>query len=233
MRKQLAFSFPLLFAGSILVAGSITWDFDSTPLNTSPAGWKTTSAATSGAPVVVGDGAATVKYLAVVDATAPAAGPNNRVIRLDNTKTAEYGAGHHLWTDGPSLADGTIECDIKAEDTKKGNGGLSFRMKDHKTFYAVRLQLSGKPGIALFKVKDGRILSRHDYGRHTCIRCWQVVPASCHFQWRQYHKAAVDGKEYMDFTDLDDPIRTAGGVGLFARGNESIICWDNLAVTPK
>jgi hypothetical protein len=229
MRKQLAFSFPLLFAGSILVAGSITWDFDSTPLNTSPAGWKTTSAATSGAPVVVGDGAATVKYLAVVDATAPAAGPNNRVIRLDNTKTAEYGAGHHLWTDGPSLADGTIECDIKAEDTKKGNGGLSFRMKDPKTFYAVRLQLSGEPGIALFKVKDGRILRT---GATTGAT--PVFGAGKWFRLRVTFsgdniKVAVDGKEYMDFTDLDDPIRTAGGVGLFARGNESIICWDNLA----
>lgn len=40
-------------------------------------------------------------------------------------------------------------------------------------------------------------------------------------------------REYVNFTDTADPITSAGGIGLVARGNESIICWDDLSLTTK
>jgi hypothetical protein len=214
-------------------AESRHWTFDDLPLNATPPGWKTMTATTSGAPLVTGDGRPTVEYRVVANTGVPGAVAANRVVRVDNTKTTDYGAGHHLWTDALAFRDGTIECLIMAEDTLKGNGGLSFRIRDHRTFYAVRLQLSGEPGIMLFKVKDGIIVRTEAKAKGTPVLGagrWvrlSVMVADAHL------RVAVDGKEYLNFTDTNDPILGAGGVGLFARGNESIIGWDNLkVVTP-
>jgi len=222
-----------LFFAASAGAGSTNWTFDNLPLNASPAGWKTMSATTSGAPKVTSDGRPTVEYLVVKNASVPGADADNRIVRVDDTQTTDYGAGHHLWTDAASFLDGTIECFIMAEDTKKGNGGLSFRIKDHRTFYAVRLQMSGEPGIMLFKVKDGNIIRTGAKASGT--------PSLGSGKWFKLTiamaganiRVAIDGREFLNFTDSNDPIMTAGGVGLFARGNESIICWDNLKVTTR
>lgn len=220
----------LISACTAVAAEPRLWTFDDLPLDAPPPGWRSMTATTSGAPRVLGDGRPTVDFRVVLRDGVPGTGAGNRVVRVDTTKTSDYGAGHHLWTDAIAVRDGSIECLILAEDQLKGNGGLSFRVRDHRTFYAVRLQLSGEPGIMLFKVKDGNIVRTGAKASGTPVlgagRWVRLAVTMTGANLR----VAIDGKEYLNFTDANDPILDAGGVGLFARGHESIICWDNLRI---
>ena len=115
MKKTIILAVMAVALGGNTWAGSKFWSFDDLPLNASPAGWKTMSATTSGAPQVTGDGKPTVEYLVVKNATGPGARADNRIVRVDDTKTTDYGAGHHLWTEAVAFTDGTIECHIMAD----------------------------------------------------------------------------------------------------------------------
>jgi hypothetical protein len=178
---------------------------------------------------VTHDGSPTVTWEAVEDATSPDTAADNRVMAMTEHSGSVYAHGHHCWTNQIEFSDGTIEVDMVGRDTEKGHMGVSFRIKDHKTFYAIRFQ-AANGDLQTIDVNNGNIQYR-------------TSQASTNFQgfdtWRKLKvevkgnniKVSVNDQQFIDYTDTSDPITEAGGVGLFARGDVSIVSFDRLTVS--
>lgn len=213
-----------------LFADTIVWDFNDVGLGSIPDGWQTMSGETSpNGATVTSDGSPTVTWEAVEDATSPDTAADNRVMAVTKHNGSVYAHGHHCWTNEIEFSDGTIEVDMVGRDTEKGHMGVSFRIKDNKTFYAIRFQ-AANGDLQTIDVNDGNIQYR-------------TSQASTNLQgfdtWRKLKvevagnniKVSVNGQQYIDYTDTSDPITEAGGVGLFARGDVSIVSFDRLTVS--
>lgn len=213
-----------------LFADTIVWNFNDVDLGSIPHGWQTMSGESSpNGATVTSDGSPTVKWEAVEDATSPDTAADNRVLAMTGHNGSVYADGHHCWTNEIEFSDGTIEVDMVGRDTEKGHMGVSFRIKDHKTFYAIRFQ-AANGDLQTIDVNNGNIQYRTS-SASTDLQGFDT--------WRKLKvevagnniKVSVNGQQYIDYTDTSDPITEAGGVGLFSRGEVSIVSFDRLTVS--
>lgn len=213
-----------------LFADTVVWDFNDVELGSIPDGWQTMSGESSpNGATVTHDGSPTANWEAVEDATSPDTAADNRVMAMTEHNGSVYAHGHHCWTNEIEFTDGTIEVDMVGRDTEKGHMGVSFRIKDHKTFYAIRFQ-AANGDVQTIDVNDGQIQYRTS-SASTDLQGFDT--------WRKLKvevegnniKVSVNDQQYLDYTDDSDPITEAGGVGLFSRGDVSIVSFDRLSVT--
>ncbi len=209
--------------------GSITYDFDDVALGEIPEGFEMLSVRSNrGQNSTDAPTTPTSEYQAVEDESAPNAESGNRVMKVEPTNNPLYEHAHILWTDELDFTDGIVQVDLKATDNQKGHGGVVWRFQDHTNYYAVRYQnMNGD--VRIIRVKDGQV-------------SWESTPshtAPTDFdQWRTLRvevegnniRVYIDDVQFIDFTD-DNPGSDAGGVGLFARGDVSIVSFDNLTVS--
>ncbi|MFC1584537.1 family 16 glycoside hydrolase [Fibrobacterota bacterium] len=232
MRAINFFSFVTAFTvcSIALFAGTLVWDFEDVELGAIPDGWQAMSgeSSPSGAAVTT-DGSATVTWEAIEDATAPDATDENRVMAVTGHSGSVYEHGHHCWTDEIEFSDGTLEVYLVGRDTERGHMGVSFRISDHNTFYAVRLQ-AANGDLQTIDVKDGNI----EY-RTSSVATGFEGPDTWHKLTVEVAGnniiVSVDDEQFIDYTDETDPITESGGVGLFSRGDVSIVSFDDFSVT--
>ena len=234
MKKVIVKTGILLLAVFIIVtvaysAETRVYNFDDLTTGSIPEGWKVMSGFTSGFKVEEGDGSPKVTFKAVEDAGAPGAKQGNKVIKMAEHHGSIYEHGHHLWTDEISFTDGILEVDMMAHSGPiRGHCGIAFRIQDQKNFFAVRFHTSGG-NVATSKVKDGKIE-------------WAKKKANTNVKGydKWYHfkivvkgantKVFLDDIQYLDYTD-PNPITAAGGVGLYSRGDTSLVSFDNFKIT--
>jgi hypothetical protein len=206
-------------------AKSQVWDFEDIQAGKIPDGWKTMSALST-AGKNPGDTCTPHAIFEVVKVD------GGQAIKLVRHEQAVYDDGHHCWTDKIAFTDGTLSARVMAEDTVKGHCGLAFRIKDHKNYYAVRYSVV-EGNIALVRVKDGvpvwdknaKVSTGDAKGTNQWFDLKVEVAGST-------ITAFVNGKQMFQYTDAE-PLAGPGGVGLFSRGEQAVVLWDDFKVVTK
>jgi len=230
MQRHLISSlFLTAFLASLASAETRTWRFDDLKPGAIPAQWKTMSAWSSAGRPIEGDCPAHATFEAVGIAGPSGAAQGNQALKLTRKSDAIYDDGHHCWTKEVNFTNGTISADVRAEDTAKGHCGLAFRIQDHKNYYAVRYSIV-QGDLALVRVKNGQAV----WDKAAKVSTGDAKGAKKWFNLKvevtgNTIVASIDGKPLLRYTDAD-PLTAAGGIGLFSRGNESVVLWDNLTV---
>jgi archaellum component FlaF (FlaF/FlaG flagellin family) len=160
-----------------------------------------------------------------MDATAPGAAADNKVLTVKFAPETVYEDCHAIWNKEISFTDGTIEIDSKAVASDGYFGGMAFRIQDKDNYYAIRCGIR-RSDIQLFKISNG---TRTTIGYATAtafsVNTWyhiKIVVNATNFT------VLVDGTQLL--TKTDDSITGSGGVGLFQRANK-IAFWDNFSVS--
>ena len=201
------------------------WNFNDVATGKLPAKWETMSALSS-AGKKPGSEVTNHAAFAVVET---AAQPANKALKMTPLEVAVYDDGHHCWTREIAFTDGTLSARVMAEDKTKGHCGFAFRIKDQQNFYAVRFAIN-EGNVSLVRVKDGvptwpktKISTGEVKGDHQWFDLKVQMSGATLTVWLQ-------GKEIVQYTD-PDPLAGPGGVGLFSRGKDSVVLWDDFTVT--
>lgn len=203
------------------------WNFEDVEPGTLPEGWETMSAFSSG-DEAINDNTEAHAFFKVVKAPIENNQENN-ALKLFRHENAVYQEGHHCYQNSPILKNGTISVKVMAEDTLKGHCGVTFRMKDHRNFYAVRYCII-EANIILIKLQDGK----WEWIRSTRTETNEAKNAGEWYELKVNFQDNVitvylNGEKKFTYTD-DSPLDYPGKVGLFSRGADSIILYDDFYV---
>ncbi len=230
--KQLLFFFIITVVLTVFCAQPISksWNFDDAELGSLPEGWETMSAFSSGDEAIT-DNVEAHAFFEVVNAPLEN-NQENKALKLFRHENAVYHEGHHCYLNSPVFKNGTISVKVMAEDTLKGHCGFTFRMKDHKNFYAVRYCII-EANIILLKLQDGKwewvTSTRTKTDDAKSAGKWYDLKAD--FQ-DNVITVYLNGEQKFSYTD-ESPLDYPGKVGLFSRGADSIILYDDFYIQAK
>jgi hypothetical protein len=210
-------------------ANVITFDHDS--LGKTPLGW-TVAMTTVGQPSRLVNPGVAPKWEIVRDLSAPTP---PYVLAQVSADPRENRFPLAVW-DRVSVRDGDLSVRLKPVSGRHGQaGGLLFRYRDEKNYYAVRASAMGDE-VALYKVENGRSIpisprgmppSAFEVKHDIRPNAWQILKIS--FRGNQF-QVYVNHRRL--FRAQDATYTGPGKVGLFTV-SDSVTYFDDFRVYPK
>ena len=193
---------------------TVTWSFDTEKVGVLPRNWK---AATEAA-----------NWQVIGDDASPS---GKQVLALVRHRQRSNSVRDCCWTDEVPFLDGEISVRFKAVagDIEKG-GGIAWRVKDESTCYQVRTNYSPDGNsIGLYcMVKWNRVWKAYAKDVKLSVGKWHTLGV---VHRGDNIKVYLDGKELLNVTQKDSPLKRPGGVGVCTKG-DAVTSFDDLTVKP-
>lgn len=195
-------------------AKPITWSFEDVSVGALPAGWKVEETNPRGPRA---DWRVT---------KAPHAPSGERVLTLANAQGHTGSTFNLCWTAQPSLQDGELAVQFRANAGREDQGGgIAWRIQDKDNYYVARFNPL-EDNFRLYSVKAG-------HRRMLATATVKLAPNAWHtmkiVQRGAHYEASLDGKRWLE--GHSDLFPMAGGVGLWTKA-DAATSFDDLSVRP-
>ncbi len=190
-----------------------TWDFESVPANSLPAGWKVEATKAQ---------AALATWEVVRDPTAP---DGSGVLALTATNHRVRRTYNICWTDAVSFKDGAISLRFKPNSGSiDQGGGPIWRVQDKDNYYVCRANPL-ESNFRVYRVKDGRRMQLASADVEVPTGKWQRIEIT---QRGSHIVCSLNGNRLLEIDDATFP--EAGGVGLWTKA-DAATAFDDIEIT--